>query len=108
MKNIILYTLFTSLLFGGFFSDETRPSKEEVIESQRICRLFKKKAEDYKKTMRNDLLAKVTLASYEERANLFCSKAKELKAAREGEGSGSLQSSSDIDTNDTKQVQKSL
>lgn len=105
MKKFVLYTLLTSFLFSGFFSDETRPSEEEVIESQRICQLFKKKAEDYKKKMRDDLLAKVTLASYEERANLFCNKAKELKAAREGEESGSPdenQSASGTDTNRTK------
>ena len=85
MKKIVLLTMLSAVLFGGFFRDETRPSEQEVIESERLCTLFQKKADEYKKTMRHDLLAKVTLASYEERANLFCKKARELRAAREGE-----------------------
>jgi len=41
-----------------------------------LCKLFQEKAIAYKKTMRHDDYAKVTLASYEKRAKLFCSKGK--------------------------------
>jgi hypothetical protein len=109
MKKLVLLTILATVLFGGFFQDETRPSEQEVIESERLCTLFQKKAEAYKKTMRHDLLAKVTLASYEERANLFCNKAKELRAARGEKGVTSESNTTDAasesnNTNNTPKV----
>ncbi len=45
-------------------------------EAKRLCEVFKKKTEEYRKTMRNDELAKKTLQSYIARENRFCSKVK--------------------------------
>jgi hypothetical protein len=42
--------------------------------NEELCKLFKQKIDDYKKSMRDDDYAKVTLASYEERAALYCEK----------------------------------
>lgn len=38
----------------------------------RLCKVFQQKIIDYQKNMRNDAYAKATLASYKERAALFC------------------------------------
>lgn len=65
--------------FSGFFNDEYDADKAQYIENDRLCKLFTKKVEIYKKNMRKDLLAKASLASYEQRAKLFCKKADDLK-----------------------------
>jgi len=42
--------------------------------NEELCKLFRQKIVDYKKKMRDDDYAKATLASYEERAELYCEK----------------------------------
>jgi len=81
MKQIILVMMITAFLFAGFFNDKTEKSKAEYIENERLCKLFTEKVERYKKNMRDDILAKASLASYEHRAELFCKKAEESKKA---------------------------
>jgi hypothetical protein len=76
MKILIMNLLLASVLMAGFFNDEQQGEKAEMLENERLCKLFTKKVEDYKKTMRDDILAKTTLASYKHRASLFCAKAK--------------------------------
>ena len=76
MKYLILNTLFATVVMAGFFNEEAQSQKAQRLENERLCKLFTKKVEDYKKTMRDDVLAKTTLASYEHRRSLFCGKAK--------------------------------
>lgn len=79
MKQMILITLFMTYTFAGFFNETASADKAEFIENDRLCKVFQKKVEDYKKTMRSDFLAATTLASYEHRASLFCKKADDVK-----------------------------
>ncbi|MBD3790261.1 MAG: hypothetical protein IE885_07885 [Campylobacterales bacterium] len=79
MKQIILTVFMSVFVFGGFYTDETKADKLEVIEAQRLCNLFTQKAENYEKTMRDDDLARQTLVSYQQRAKLYCDKAKALE-----------------------------
>ena len=76
MKILVLNILLASVVMAGFYNNEAQGEKAEMIENERLCKLFTKKVEDYKKHMRDDILAKKTLASYEHRASLFCAKAK--------------------------------
>jgi len=43
-----------------------------TAKNEELCKLFKEKIADYKKKMRDDDYAKATLASYEQRAALYC------------------------------------
>jgi hypothetical protein len=79
MKHIILYALITTSLFSGFFNEEGAKNKAEYIENDRLCKLFTQKVEKYKSTLRKDILAVASLASYEYRAEIFCKKAEEAK-----------------------------
>jgi len=83
MKNIILSTFITLFFsvysYAGFFNETGAKNKAEYIENDRLCKLFVKKIEDYKKHLRKDVLATASLASYEYRAELFCKKAEEAK-----------------------------
>lgn len=75
MMKLFFFTLFTaSSLFAGFFAESNETAQKASMENERLCKLFTQKAETYKKTMRNDVLAKTTLASYEHRAALYCGK----------------------------------
>ena len=75
MKWIVMTIMLVSIVNAGFFQEENTEAKAKVLENARLCKLFKHKAEVYKKTMRDDILAKTTLASYEHRASLFCGRA---------------------------------
>ena len=44
------------------------------LEDERLCKVFQEKAVAYKETMRSDVYAMKTLASYEKRAQSYCSK----------------------------------
>jgi len=79
MKQLLFFTLLNSVIFAGFFNETAAKDKAQYIENQRLCKLFIKKAKDYKVNMRDDLLATATLASYEHRASIFCKKAIALK-----------------------------
>ena len=79
MKIFILFTLLAAFSFAGFFNETADKDKAEYLENDRLCKMFTKKVEDYKRTMRADFLAETTLASYEHRASLFCKKADNIK-----------------------------
>lgn len=81
MKHIILFALITTISFSGFFNEQGAKNKAEYIENDRLCKMFTKKVENYKKHLRDDMLAAASLASYEYRAELFCKKAEEAKKA---------------------------
>ena len=66
-------------LFADFFHTEEQTAKKYQAERARLCKLFTQKAIDYKKTMRDDKLAYVTLESYKNRASIYCSKEPEKK-----------------------------
>jgi hypothetical protein len=61
-----------------FCSSEPLKAKDEKVyqEHKRLCQVFNDKITAYKKTMRKDRLAHVTLESYKQRANYFCSSKK--------------------------------
>ncbi len=82
LKLIVLMSiLFSSMLFSaGFFNEDNAKQKAEYLENARLCKLFTKKVEKYRSTMRDDILATASLASYEYRAKLFCKKAEEAKS----------------------------
>lgn len=79
MKHIILFILVTIFSFAGFFNETDEADKTQYIENERLCTIFKKKVELYRKNMRDDILAKASLESYKNRAELFCKKAKTFK-----------------------------
>ena len=76
MKLLFLTFLTASSLFAGFFAESNETAQKENSENERLCKLFSQKAENYRKTMRDDELAKATLASYEHRAERYCSRVK--------------------------------
>ena len=81
MRSIILTSLISTLAVSGFYSDDNSAVKAEYAENERLCKIFKTKAEKYKVNMRDDVLARASLASYEHRAGIFCKKAEEAKKA---------------------------
>lgn len=83
MKYPILFIIFTLVIHAGFFNEQSAKEKEEYLENARLCKVFTRKAEDYKAKLRDDFLAKASLASYMHRKDLFCKKAKESKASLE-------------------------
>ncbi len=85
MKWLVLHIALLSIVSAGFFNEEAKSEKAKMLENKRLCKLFTQKAETYKKTMRHDILAKTTLASYEERAQMFCGKAKKIEKELEKE-----------------------
>ena len=80
MKIGMIWIVGITILSAGFFNEEEEQIKQKMLENERLCKLFRQKAEEYKKHMRNDVLAKTTLASYYHRAQLFCDRAKDLNA----------------------------
>jgi hypothetical protein len=81
MKQILLTVFLSTFALSGFYdsTDDAASKKSEYAENERLCKIFTKKVEDYKSTMRDDVLATATLASYEHRAVIFCKKAEEAK-----------------------------
>ncbi|QOR61477.1 hypothetical protein ACM66Z_08545 [Sulfurovum sp. ST-21] len=73
---LMINILVTTFLTAGFFNTAQESEKAEMMENARLCKLFTEKVQKYQATMRDDRLAKTTLASYEQRASLFCSKRK--------------------------------
>jgi hypothetical protein len=75
MKALLAVLLLASSMQAGFFkAEESQESMKAKEENQRLCQLFTEKAETYKKTMREDDLARKTLESYEKRASIYCVK----------------------------------
>jgi len=81
MKHTLLVVLISTFAVSGFYNsaDDTEANKAAYEENSRLCKIFSKKVEDYKSTMRQDELAISTLASYEQRADIYCKKAEEAK-----------------------------
>jgi len=79
MKHLFFMVIVGTYLVAGFFNEEGQKSKEEYIENERLCKIFTQKVSHYKKSLRADVLAAASLASYEYRAELFCKKAEESK-----------------------------
>ena len=75
MRYIILNILFASIVMAGFFNDEAESEKAQVIENKRLCKLYRQKIDAYKQNMRDDILYKATLLSYQKRKSHFCSHA---------------------------------
>jgi hypothetical protein len=83
MKSIILITLVSTFALSGFYNDDNSESKSEYTENERLCKIFTKKVDEYKKSIRDDVLAAASLASYEHRAEIFCKKAEDAKKEEE-------------------------
>jgi len=81
MKQFTLIIFLSIFALAGFFNESSGIDKAEYLENSRLCKIFTKKVEDYKKNIREDFLAGATLASYEYRADLFCKKAIDAKKA---------------------------
>ncbi|RLA66794.1 MAG: hypothetical protein DRQ78_03530 [Epsilonproteobacteria bacterium] len=79
MKKLILMIALNTFVFSGFFNEDAAKNKAEYIENERLCKIFTQKVEKYKDTLRDDVLAAASLASYEYRAKLFCKTAEENK-----------------------------
>ena len=74
MKKLVAVVLLGSFAAMGAANAAGYVQTQE--EAKRLCEIFKKKTEDYRKSMRNDELAHKTLESYIARENKFCSKVK--------------------------------
>ncbi|WP_297442737.1 hypothetical protein [Sulfurimonas sp.] len=70
MKIIITIILFFAS-FNLFASDKTHKTSHY---NERLCKVFTLKAKIYKKNMRQDAYAQITLQSYKDRAKLYCTK----------------------------------
>ena len=79
MKHILLVIAVTTLSFSGFYNDDTEKNKAVYAENARLCKIFTAKVEKYESDIREDALAKASLASYKHRADMFCKKAEEAK-----------------------------
>jgi len=73
MKNIILLTLLSTLAFSGFFKEsEVKVDQVQKEEAARLCKIYTKKASDYKAEMRDDQFAKATLKNYVRLETKYC------------------------------------
>lgn len=73
MKKIILLALFSTLAFSGFFKEsEVKQEQAQNEEAARLCKIYTKKAEDYKAQMRDDQFAQATLKNYVRLENKYC------------------------------------
>lgn len=75
MRLFLLLSLLTlSLLSDSSIFDRQVEKKPTGVGDAQLCKLFTQKAQKYKATMRDDEYAHATLASYEKRAKMYCSK----------------------------------
>lgn len=75
MKNLIILALVSTFAMSGFFNkDQVAAEKAQKAEAARICKIYKGKTEKYRETMRNDDLAKATLANYVRIEKKYCAK----------------------------------
>ena len=73
MKNIILLTLLSTFAFSGFFNEsEIKVDQAQKDESARLCKIYTKKASDYKSEMRDDQFTKATLKNYVRLESKYC------------------------------------
>ena len=71
-KIILLITLLTTYVMSGFTSGTMMKSISTENEDKRLCKVYIKKAHNYKETMRSDKLAEATLNSYKNRVVSHC------------------------------------
>ena len=64
MKKLLLLALVSTYAMSGFNTQN---------EDMRLCKVFIKKAHDYKESMNNKTLAKETLESYKDKVVSYCS-----------------------------------
>jgi len=69
MKTILLTILTLTMTTGLFASSQSS-------KNPRLCKIFKEKANTYKKTMRDDYYAQKTLENYQNKTKLFCTNTK--------------------------------
>ncbi len=79
MKLLFLVTVVATFSFSGFYNNNTETNKAVYIENARLCKIFTKKVKKYKRNIRDDALARASLASYESRTVRYCKKAEEAK-----------------------------
>ncbi len=72
-KIILLITIMSTYAMSGFTSGTSMKSFSTVEDDKRLCKVFIKKAQNYKETMSDTTLAKATLESYKERVVSHCS-----------------------------------
>lgn len=70
----LLGALFSLSLTADTSIFEHKTDKPEKTDNEALCKLFTEKAAAYKKTMRDDEYAQVTLQSYYDRAAIYCKK----------------------------------
>jgi hypothetical protein len=86
MKKLIFLALTTTYIMAGmdgWSQDKDEAEKAAEIEKDRLCTVYIKKVNDYKKTMRNDELAQATLANYVRLQNKYCDGAEKDKNTSE-------------------------
>jgi hypothetical protein len=81
MKQLLFFIAISTLVFSGFYNGDAEKNKAEYAENERLCKIFTAKVEKYESDIREDALAKASLASYKHRADMFCKKAEEAKKA---------------------------
>ena len=77
MKNVVSFlvlTIFSVTLFAAQLPSDKQKEDSKKEDYARLCKIFKQKVVDYKKTMRHDAYAEATLKSYQKRAEIFCKK----------------------------------
>jgi len=75
MRKMILMALVSTFAMSGFFNDEQiKQEQEQKAEAARLCKIYTEKTQKYKKNMRDDDLAKATLANYVRVEHKYCSK----------------------------------
>ena len=73
MKNILILTIMSTYAMSGFTSGTAMKNFSTVEDDKRLCKVFIKKAQNYKATMSDTVLAKATLDSYKDRVVSHCS-----------------------------------
>ena len=68
------FVLILILSITGVVADSSTVAPKHKVnwKNERLCKIFKQKIVDYKKTMRQDKYAQATLESYKKRAAMFC------------------------------------
>lgn len=72
MIKLILLVIMSTFAMSELTNEAEIKALEIAKENERLCKIFTNKVTKYKTNMRNDKLAKATLASYEKRMDSFC------------------------------------
>ncbi len=73
MKKLLVIMMTMFITISSVYASQAVEKKGNQTP---LCKLFTQKAKAYKLNMRHDQYAEATLASYEKRAEVFCSKNK--------------------------------